>query len=168
MDNPFDLSAWAGALDEEISQLREEIQRLTAVLSKAEEKLRLVRRLRELEGGLQAEAFENQAEDSTGQFAHPLSRTDSDGTGASSSAPDLEDAVEQILTESGEPMHISLIRDQLTARGVAIPGRGDDANIIVRIRKTEGRFTRTARGTYALASWGLPSVDSSKRRRGNR
>jgi hypothetical protein len=86
-------------------------------------------------------------------------------TAASNSTPELEDAVAAILAESGEPLHISGIRQRLIGNGVRIPGAGTDANIIVRLRKDTDRFTPTARGTYALASWGLPSLDAGSARR---
>jgi hypothetical protein len=77
---------------------------------------------------------------------------------------DLEDAVEEILHAAGAPLHISDIRERLMEQGVPIPGRGDDANIIVRLRRFEGRFTRTARGTYGLSEWGIPALKSKTRK----
>jgi hypothetical protein len=78
---------------------------------------------------------------------------------------ELEEAVASILGEAGAPLHVSDIRTRLISAGVRIPGKGDDANIIVRLRKAPDQFTRTARGTYALASWGLPSLDQNASRR---
>jgi hypothetical protein len=80
---------------------------------------------------------------------------------------ELEAAVEQILREAGEPLHISSIRQILLDRRVPIPGRGDDANIIVRLRRLNQQFMRTARGTYGLTEWGLPALSGKahKRRR---
>jgi hypothetical protein len=77
---------------------------------------------------------------------------------------ELEDAVEELLREAGKPMHIAVIREQLNVRGIQIPGRGDEANIIVRIRKVPDRFTRTARGTYALPEWGIPEMTTKSAR----
>jgi hypothetical protein len=87
---------------------------------------------------------------------------------ARTATSDLEDAVEELLRAAGEPLHISKIRETLVAQGVPIPGRGDDANIIVRLRRFEDRFTRTARGTYGLAEWGIPALRSKTRKRPRR
>lgn len=77
----------------------------------------------------------------------------------------VEDHMEAVLTDAGEPMHISALRQALIERGVPLPGRGDEANIIVRLRRDERRFTRTGRGTYALAAWGLPAVAPTRRKK---
>jgi hypothetical protein len=81
------------------------------------------------------------------------------------STPDLENAVEELLRAAGEPLHISSIRSALLTRCVPIPGRGDEANIILRLRRVEDRFTRTARGTYGLAEWGIPALKRKTRKR---
>ena len=59
----------------------------------------------------------------------------SPGNGSTS----LEDAVAELLSEAGEPTHISRIRELLIDGGVPIPGHGEDANVIVRIT-ADGRF----------------------------
>jgi hypothetical protein len=73
--------------------------------------------------------------------------------------------VEAILAEKGEPMHIGALRDVLIERGIPLPGRGDEANIIVRLRRDDTRFTRTGRGTYGLTAWGLPAVAPTRRKK---
>jgi hypothetical protein len=163
-ENPIDLQAWASALSEEIEVLRSEIQRSQAALSEAEEKRSLVQRLMELDR--QAVEIE-----SSTNHAHPfvpftVTLNSADNTEANSH--DLEDAVAAILDEAGSPLHISAIRRRLIDNGVRIPGRGDDANVIVRLRKDPDRFTRTARGTYALTAWGLPSLDTLIAKRNRR
>ena len=65
-------------------------------------------------------------------------------------------------------MHISDIRSSPLEKGIPIPGRGDEANVIVRLRRLEDRFTRTARGTYGLAEWKLPALASKAGRRKRR
>lgn len=64
----------------------------------------------------------------------------------------LEDAVVDILAEHNESVHIGEIHSELRKRGVRIPGKGVDANIIARIIK-EPRIEREAgrRGFYRLA-----------------
>ena len=162
-EKPVDLRAWAAALSQEIAVLKSEIQRSQAALSEAEEKSVLVHRLLVLDGQ------SPDVEAVTGEDEHKVPRTvtvDSLDT-TTVRGHDLEGAVEAILEEAGSPLHVSDIRLRLIENGVQIPGRGDDANVIVRIRKAPERFTRTARGTYALASWGLPSLDTrvAKRKR---
>jgi hypothetical protein len=78
---------------------------------------------------------------------------------------DLEGYVEQVLEAAGGPMHIRDIRRALIERSVPLPGRGDEANIIVRLSRASKTFTRTARGTYALASWGIPAMPPRRSRR---
>jgi hypothetical protein len=135
-------------------------------LAEAEERRNLVNRLLEL-GGVHEPNGARGAQQRATPVPPPVPKGESGAsrTNPASKTTDLEAAVETILTEAGTPLHISTIRERLIERGVAIPGRGDDANIIVRIRKPGTQFTRTARGTYALASWGLPSVDKARGRR---
>ena len=70
-------------------------------------------------------------------------------------------AVFDLLLEEGEPMRIGPIRKRLIERGVAIPGQGKDANIIVNLRSSKD-FCRTSVGTYALSQWGLATIDKPR------
>jgi hypothetical protein len=150
---PDQLHAWFLALEERVRSLRAEIANKQAELAREDEQLSLVRRLFELQNGNAASS----------QTAAPPRQ---DSTAArSTTSPDLETAVEEVLRAEGSPLHISTIRSRLIERGVPIPGRGDDANIIVRIGQQEDRFTRTARGTYALTEWGLPAMPRVARRK---
>jgi hypothetical protein len=153
-----DLRTWSDSLARDIEELRAEAQRCQAALSRAEEQQALVQRLLQLD--------EQRSDSALGVGANELGDLESL---ASSSRPEgnrsLEESVAEILTNADRPLHISDIRAQLVSNGVRIPGRGDDANIIVRLRKDPERFTRTARGTYALASWGLPSLGTTNRDR---
>lgn len=153
------LSAWQGALARQAEELRAEIRTKQTDLAQIEERLTLVTKLIEVETRAQAGALAPNVEGAP--TAPPVLTTAS----ARSATSDLEDAVEEILRAASTPLHISAIRDALVARGVPIPGRGDDANIIVRLRRFEDRFTRTARGTYGLAEWGIPELKSSTRKR---
>ncbi len=62
----------------------------------------------------------------------------------------IKNAVREILEERGQPMHIGDIRAALVQRGVPIPGKGTDANVIVHLRRAPDMFTRRKRGIYAL------------------
>ena len=78
--------------------------------------------------------------------------------GAAGDASTVEDHVEQMLRSANEPVHISKIRQALVDAGVPLPGRGDEANIIVRLARDTGRFVRTGRGTYGLVALGATEV----------
>jgi hypothetical protein len=149
------LSAWRAALVRQAEELRGEIRTKKTDLAQVEERLTLVTKLIEMEtAGAAAPDGEGAPTGPPGPIAVP----------ARTATSDLEDAVEEILRAAGAPLHISNIRETLVAQGIPIPGRGDDANIIVRLRRIEDRFTRTARGTYGLAEWGIPTLKSKTRK----
>ena len=136
------------------------IDDLTRQLALTEERLNLVNRLLELDCSQMSTAV---GEDPTA--ATPAAAGEPAPEEEMSAPPaTLEVGVEKILAAAGEPMHISKIRAQLINDGIPIPGKGEDANVIVRISADE-RFCRTSRGTYALTSWGIPAMASPKRRR---
>jgi hypothetical protein len=152
------LTAWQAGLARHAEELRAEIRAKQAELAQVEERLTLVTKLIEVETRGRADASSNR------QIAPTEPLLPATGS-ARNSPPGLEDAVEEILRAAGTPLHIANIRETLTAKGVPIPGRGDDANIIVRLRRFEDRFTRTARGTYGLAEWGIPELKSKARKK---
>lgn len=160
-DNPSlnDLSTWQAALTGQLEELRREVRSKQMALAQVEERLALVTKLIEVETRTQGGALSSNTDTTAPTRA---SSTDVGGRGSSL---DLEAAVEEILRAAGAPLHISAIRDALIARGVPIPGRGDEANIIVRLRRIDDRFTRTARGTYGLVEWGIPAFARKTRRR---
>lgn len=151
-----ELQKWKMDLLQRADELKVEIRLRQVELSQVEERVSLVSRL------IAVDFVESTEEDSDLGLAMspvPLSlglRVSTEG--------DLEDEVEALLRDAGSPMHISAIREALIAKGVQIPGRGDEANIIVRIRKIPERFTRTSRGTYALHEWGLPEMKTKTTR----
>jgi hypothetical protein len=63
----------------------------------------------------------------------------------------LEDAAVGILSESHDAVHIGELRAKLVERGIRIPGKGTDSNIIARLIK-EPRIEREKgrRGYYRL------------------
>ena len=148
------LSAWQATLTRQAEDLRSEIRAKQNDLVQVEERLSLVTKLIDVETRAQAGTPES--------HRRATAPTDVPARGIT---PDLEHAVEGILRTAGAPLHISKIRETLIAQGIPIPGRGDDANIIVRLRRSEDRFTRTARGTYGLAEWGIPAIVSKTRKR---
>jgi hypothetical protein len=136
------LLAWAEDIEREIAEITSKIIPLQQQLDAEREKLDLVRRLIHL-------STPNPTSMSKKTSETPLSTQ-------SSNLPVIEDRIEDILRTNGKPMHISELRDSLIQMGVPLPGRGDEANIILRLRRSSDRFIRTERGTYALTSWGIP------------
>jgi hypothetical protein len=142
----------AGAEDD-VSRLQRELDATQRRLEVARERLDLLNRLVHLESA--ANGGPNGAKASTSQAT----------VGQTMPRLTLEDAVEGILEKAGQPLHVGDIRAQLIEGAFPLPGRGDDANIIVRLRRDSSRFVRTARGTYALAGWNLPELPTRHRKK---
>ncbi len=150
-----DLAAWARATEREIDEIREQMLPLEERMAAASERLDLIRRLMGLADSAKRQPTSAPRSSPRGEPVR----------GKVLPGASVEDHAEAILTEKGEPMHIGALRDMLIERGVPLPGRGDEANIIVRLRRDEARFTRTGRGTYGLTAWGLPAVAPTRRRK---
>lgn len=150
-----DLETWARATEREIEDIQAQMLPLEQKMTAARERLDLIRRLVGLADGSR---HQQAAPSGTSRRAVPAQRRPMPGAS-------VEDHVEAILAERGEPTHIGVLREALIEQGVPLPGRGDEANIIVRLRRDEARFTRTGRGTYALAEWGLPAVPVTQRKK---
>lgn len=147
-DSAETLQRLAEEIESEIAELRSGILPLQQRLDAAREKLDLVHRLIHLS---------SPSNDST---------STQHGSASPSSSPlQLEDYMERILLTAGTPLHIRQIRASLIEMGVPLPGKGDEANIILRLRRASDRFIRTERGTYALAAWNMPSYSPTPRKR---
>lgn len=149
------LQQWEAATKKEIEEIAAALAPLERRLQAARERLDLIRRLTRLTESAQ------QVSQAAGL---DVTRETGDTIGSILPKQDLEAHLEHILGETGRPMHISEIRQALVDRAVPLPGRGDEANIIVRLRRAPDRFTRTGRGTYALATLGLEAVPPARRR----
>jgi hypothetical protein len=160
--SPSELLEWKRVLLKRADELKTEIRLRQVELAQVEERVSLVSRLIAVDS---AESISAEPESGSATALGSLP-----ATFRLSTEGELEDQVEALLREAGAPMHISAIREALISKGVQIPGRGDEANIIVRIRKVPERFTRTARGTYALPEWGIPEMmtKTARARRGAR
>ena len=138
---PTDLAAWEESLVRQADGLRSEISAKQGDLTGVEEKINLVRKLRELdarEGATKGNPNGADANPGGSTDPRPLAK-----------GQDLEAAIVEVLRQAGAPLHISEIRAALIERRVPIPGRGDEANIIVRLRRLDEQFTRTARHVRA-------------------
>jgi hypothetical protein len=148
------LESWETSVRKEIDEITAAIEPLQVRLASARERLDLIQRLRHLAVGpatvVADEAYTTGA---------ALQRSGAAG------GVDIEAQLEDVLRKHGTPMHIRGIRQALVERGVPLPGRGDEANLILRLRRAPSRFTRTGRGIYALASLGIPEVPPTKRRK---
>jgi len=149
--SPESLGAWAEAIEKEIGEIAAEMMPLQQRLDAARERLDLVRRLIHLTGR-----------------GTPRSKAAAE-TGSPSiqqaALPDIEDRIEEVLRARGEPTHIREIRASLIERGVPLPGRGNEANIILRLRRASDRFVRTERGVYGLTSWDFPEYSPPSRKK---
>lgn len=148
------LLQWKLSLFERIGELKGAIRSAQVELNQVEERLALVTKLIDMDS-------RSEYQDAQSEPSHVI---DTESNSPSPQAPELEDAVEELLRSAGQPLHISVIRNELIAKRIPIPGRGDEANIIVRLRKMTERFTRTARGTYGLPEWGIPEMPSKVRK----
>jgi hypothetical protein len=89
-----------------------------------------------------------------------------DGVRVSLADPDdLLAACERIVRAAGRPLRIRELHAALVKEGVPLPGRGTEANVIVRLQRSNGRFIRTAHGTYAPVDFGLPESKPVRSRR---
>lgn len=79
----------------------------------------------------------------------------------------IEQGAMEILKERGKPLHISELRAEIARRGIPIPGKGTDANVIVYLAR-QSEICRVGRGLYALRSWGVPEVPARRPRSGRR
>jgi hypothetical protein len=154
------LGAWAEATEREIKELLASMAPLEEQLKAARERLDLIHRLLRLS--------EKGTSKNHGAAEKVWLAISSPKDGAShlprQKVSDIEVHIERLLEGAGKPMHISDIRQALIDQGVPLPGRGDEANIIVRLRRASDRFSRTGRGMYGLPSWGLPEVKPTRKK----
>jgi len=153
-----ELAQWAQATEAEIADLVADISPLQQKLAAARERLDLIRKL----AALAEPPSQAKKSAAAGDAISPQARV---ADPPRPDSGDLEYHLDELLRKAGKPMHISEIRQGLINQAVPLPGRGDEANIILRLRRSPDRFSRTGRGTYASAALGLPSVAPTKRRR---
>jgi hypothetical protein len=76
-------------------------------------------------------------------------------------------ALVEILSADRAPLHLDDLRRELGLKGIAIPGRGTDANIIAHLRRIPG-VARVMRGTYALTNGAQNLTPATPQRRRKR
>ena len=135
-----ELGAQLEAAESKLAGLRSNLEVLQEHVAVEEERVTLLRRLLELDMPEQRRPVDD---------AHAAAKPNDSSR---SKAMSLEDAVISILADRPESVHIGEIHAELRKRGIRIPGKGVDANIIARIIK-EPRIERESgrRGYYRLA-----------------
>ena len=154
------LKAWAEATEREIQEIKEAVAPLQERMENASQRLDLIKRLVHLSEAGAARSTH------VGEHQHSLRSARTDNSRSATSiepANSLEDEIDDILRAAGSPVHVSAIRERLIERGVPLPGKGEEANIIVRMGRSEERFTRTGKGTYGLSSWNFQSVTPTRK-----
>ena len=142
-DRTSELSQWRDQVTKELERARQELAEMQKRIREGEQRLELVNGLLALEGGATSQIVD---------------------TPAAPTVDELLDACEKISQEAGRPMHIRELHTALLERGVPLPGRGAEANLIVRLQRSEGRFVRVGRGVYAPAQLGLAEVKPVRKR----
>jgi hypothetical protein len=79
-------------------------------------------------------------------------------------SPGFRQQVEEIVREAEGPLHLDDIRARLIRRGVEVPGRGTDANIIAHLGRISG-IVRVGRGTYSFNGTGVVAAPTRRRKR---
>ena len=140
------LSAWERDIQNELRTVSKDLETLLSKRDHLQAKLDLLRVLQNLERG-----------------SEPTEGPDGAGSRTRQTTGErVAGAVSAVLDEGGRPMHVREIRTVLDSKGVALPGRGTDANLIVHLSRKPDVFVRTSRGTYGLTEW---TRHSPKRRR---
>lgn len=135
-----ELTRWRAEASAALEAFKKELADLQKAIKQNEQRVQLVDDLLAIEG-----------------FPVPVAR--------SGESDNLLDICEEIMMSSKRPLHIRELHDELLARGVAIPGRGTEANLIVRLQRSDGRFVRVGRGTYAPKGLEIPEVKPVRIRR---
>jgi hypothetical protein len=141
-----------------------ELSSAQARLAEAERELKLLAELARLRGWM-TEAVEqlHGIANASGNSSSGERR----GRAQSPSRTSLLSAVVDILSERGEPMPIRDLMAAVQDRGVAIPGSGQQANLIAHITRDD-RIARPRRGFYGLREWGLEDAKAGTRARRRR
>lgn len=135
---------WQNQVREEIANLKKRQAELAVELSKKDTQLRNINSLLESEGYTK-----------TSELASEMEYSGS-----------IADCAYSILRDLGQPIYYKDLSRKMLDNGISIPGKDPPANLLTHISRDD-RFTRTARGVYALTEWRLPKkpMRPSKRKR---
>lgn len=136
------LIRWREEVQESLEKSRVRLAELQKQKKTLEEKLQLLDKLIALEDDDDEEALEETV------------------------SPDrFLDVCVEIMRANGEPMHISELHSKLLDSSVPIPGKGNQANVISRIQRSDGRVIRTGRGMYGLPEFGVSEQKPTRKER---
>lgn len=136
-----ELRVWRRQVEQSLEELREQLAQVQKAIKDSEQRLQLLDRLLALE-----------------------CRSDEETRTLSAGPTTFLDACVELIRQKGESMHIREMHSSLLHKGIPIPGRGDQANIIARIQRSDGRIIRTGRGLYGLPDLGHSEVKPVRRR----
>jgi hypothetical protein len=69
--------------------------------------------------------------------------------------PDFLDAAVEVLKERGGSMGVRELKSALLSIGVPLPGKGEDANLISRFLRSQGRIRKVSPGVYDIRREGV-------------
>lgn len=159
------LRAWAETTERDIQEIKEAIAPLQEKMENASQRLDLIKRLIHLS---EAGATRPKVKGDHQHTPRPAQTANIRPETVIGLPSSLEDHIEDILQLADSPMHVSEIRETLIERGLPLPGKGEEANIIVRMGRSENRFVRTGKGTYGLSSWNFQPVTPTRKVRSRR
>jgi hypothetical protein len=139
----MELQEWRSEAHQELARARADLAHVQKRLEEAQDRVRLLDQLLALEQDKSVDAVKD----------------------AQQEPVDFLDACEQVLREAGKPLHIKELQAALLEKDVPLPGRGTEANLIVRFQRSDGRFIRTGRGMYGLPEFGVPEKKTARRRK---
>lgn len=148
MNNPIDINEikiWREQVKNSLEKYREELAEIQKAIKETEERLELLDGLLALENGLEHEVHSQSIDQD--EF--------------------LESCIE-IIRERGKSVHIGDLHSALLENGVPIPGMGNQANVISRIQRSDGKIIRTGRGMYGLPEFGVSEKKPVQRKKKSR
>ena len=147
----------AASVEAQLRGKREEQTRLMEEIERLDHELRLLRELLRVREGSTVVPSPEEG------MPRPLNQGGDDVDGHDP----LIAGVIEILKLSGRPVHIQDLAAAVRARGLRIPGKGANANLIAHIRSRQ-EIVRPVRGMYAMRAWGFsdrpPAVVKRRRK----
>jgi multidrug efflux pump subunit AcrA (membrane-fusion protein) len=152
LDDAVQIEELRAQLQSRLAQIEGQIQPLQAEAAKLRTQLDLVTKLLHV----------TKADGTILEPSQPVSTSASVAPGKA-----VADNVAEILVNAGQPLHVSEIHARYLRTGQPIPGKGTEANLLVYMVR-DRRFTRVAKGTYALGNSATTIAKAPVKRRGRR